>query len=300
MISRTWLAACMGVVAGVLAVVLAAISAPGGSSPPPAATTPRCVTAPAPAAEAPTATTAAQTPATGAPLTLSGRQKAPILGGTIVLNANQEGSGSGATISDPNGGPGFTITHSAINQATVGAYPSLFVGQHGNLVTRHDPFPLQLSAIRPGQVITSVHSVTPRSACSARWVDFYDIFLTAGAHANQFSSTREELEIWQNAGNRAPGGTPVARGVRLDGRLYDVYNHVTDANTIAYVPRRFASGSFHGDLRPFIQDSIRRGYAQPNWYLTDVEHGFEINSGNVVGLGDANFSVQVGGNSSSP
>jgi hypothetical protein len=53
--------------------------------------------------------------------------------------------------------------------------------------------------------------------------------------------------------------------------------------------------SFNGDLLPFIQDSIRRGYAKPNWYLIVVEHGFEITQGNVMGLGDANFSVTVGG-----
>jgi hypothetical protein len=55
--------------------------------------------------------------------------------------------------------------------------------------------------------------------------------------------------------------------------------------------------SFNGDLLPFIQDSIRRGYAKPSWYLIVVEHGFEITQGNVLGLGDANFSVRVGGSS---
>jgi hypothetical protein len=226
------------------------------------------------------------------PITLSGRERAPIDGGRVELNANEYGSRASFTIRGCGGAADFTITHSSINQTAVGAYPSLFLGRHGDFVTQHDPFPLRVSAIRPGQVRIGVDTVTPRSARRARWVDFYDIFLTAGAHANQFTSTREELEIWQNAANRGAYGP--SKRVSLDGHLYNVYDLIPSQDTVAYVPVKFPSDSFRGDLRPFIRDSVRRGYAHGNWYLADVEHGFEINSGPVVGLGDRDFFVRVG------
>jgi hypothetical protein len=43
-----------------------------------------------------------------------------------------------------------------------------------------------------------------------------------------------------------------------------------------------------------MRDSIRRGFAKPHWWLSDIEHGFEINSGNVVGMGDKSFGVKIG------
>jgi hypothetical protein len=164
------------------------------------------------------------------------------------------------------------------------------VGCSWGVCTRNNPFPLQLSSIKPGEVTTSVTSVTPSSA-TGRWGDFYDIFLTPGAHQSPGTMPREELTIWQNQHNRGHG-TPVARGVKLDGRLYDVYTPTTAlGGTHAYIPETM-NDSFNGDLLPFIQDSIRRGYAQPSWYLIVVEHGFEITQGNVLGLGDSSFSVK--------
>jgi len=44
------------------------------------------------------------------------------------------------------------------------------------------------------------------------------------------------------------------------------------------------------DLYDVIKDAIARGYAQPSWYVTDIEFGFEIwNRG--AGLGCSSFTV---------
>lgn len=207
----------------------------------------------------------------------------------MELRAGEFRSSAPFTIQDPNAGPDFTITRSSINQTRVGAFPDLCVG----ICSKKDPFPLQLSSIKPGEVTSSVTSVTPSSA-TGTWGDFYDIFITAGPHQSLSTQPREELTIWQNQHNRGHS-TPLTKGVKLDGRLYDVYlAKTTVGGTHAYIPETM-NDSFNGDLLPFIQDSIRRGYAKPSWYLTEVRHGFEISQGNVVGLGDANFSVHVGG-----
>jgi cellulose 1,4-beta-cellobiosidase len=207
----------------------------------------------------------------------------------MELNGGEYRSSAPFTIQDSNGGANFKITQSSINANTVVAYPNLYVGCHGTC-TRNNPFPLQLSSIKPGEVTTSVTSVTPSSA-TGTWGDFYDIYITAGAHQSPTTMPREELTIWLDQHNRGHG-SPVARGVRLDGRVYDVYKPNTPGGgTHAYIPQTM-NDSFNGDLLPFIQDSIRRGYAKPNWYLIVVEHGFEITQGNVMGLGDSSFSVK--------
>jgi hypothetical protein len=78
----------------------------------------------------------------------------------------------------------------------------------------------------------------------------------------------------------------------LGGHVYNIYRNPT-ANTVQYVPARY-SDTFSGDLRPFFLDSVKRGFAASNWYLVDVEHGFEIQNPDVVGLGDSRFGVRVG------
>jgi hypothetical protein len=175
-----------------------------------------------------------------ATITLSGNQRAPVAGGRIELQANEWRGTSPFTIRS-DGGPDFTITRSAINQYQVGAYPSLFVGRHGDFVTRRDPLPLQLATIRRGEVKVSVRSVTPSAASSGRWVDILDVFLTADPNVSQFSTTRrEEMVIWQNGANRGPGlPTLVAKGVSFCGRRYNVYNVIPSQDTISYIPQTY-------------------------------------------------------------
>jgi hypothetical protein len=277
--SRIIAAILVGVVIALPAAIVSVLQTDGGGTPAPAATATKRPRAPA---RPPIA------PLSGGPIALSGGQATAVNGGAIVLHGGEYQSSAPFTIQDPNGRSAFTITQSSINQTTVGAYPNLMVGCQGTC-SANSPFPLQLSSIKPGEVTTSVTSVTPSTA-TGTWADFYDIFITAGAHQSGATPPREELEIWQNENNRA-NGAPIATGVNLDGHLYDIYlPHTSVPGTIADIPETM-NDRFNGDLLPFIQDSISRGYAQPNWYLVELRHGFEINGGNVVGLGDSAFSV---------
>ena len=128
---------------------------------------------------------------------------------------------------------------------------------------------------------------------TGEWDDAYDIWLDSdpnAGHSNNSAGDHLELMIWLD---HTPAAQPippqVASEVKIGANTFDIW-HGGD-NTASYVLSP-PSDTISVDLYDVIKDAIARGYAQPSWYVTDVEFGFEIWNGG-AGLGCANFTVNT-------
>ncbi|MDX6744658.1 GH12 family glycosyl hydrolase domain-containing protein [Actinocorallia sp. A-T 12471] len=106
-----------------------------------------------------------------------------------------------------------------------------------------------------------------------------------------------EIMIWLTS----PGIDPspdwkVADGVRLGGRVYDLYKFTgpTGQTGLIYSMREHTTEIVDFDLKPFAKDAVDRGYQRADAYLCKVQAGFEITRGG-VGLRTDAFALRVGG-----
>lgn len=218
--------------------------------------------------------------------------------GGYVVQANEFNSGAPFSISFKPGPPyGYTIVNSSINAAfpgAPGAYPSIYVGnQYGNL-SPLNPYPIKVSSIGPGAVTTTLTATLPAAGpifdCS------YDNWFNTQPNPTSNAINGMEWMIWlATGGGNLPAGTLFASGVSIGGLTYNVYFHPPWANATAGGTASFLCTStisaISYDAYPFIQYMITQGWLNPNWYLTNMQAGFEIWSGAVAGAGINSFTV---------
>jgi len=128
---------------------------------------------------------------------------------------------------------------------------------------------------------------------SGEWDNAYDIWLDAdpnAGHSDDSAGDHLELMIWLD---HTPAAQPippqVASGVKLGPNTFDIWHGGN--NTASYVLST-PSDTITVDLYDVIKDAIVRGYTQTNWYVTDVEFGFEIWNGG-TGLRCSSFAVKT-------
>jgi hypothetical protein len=224
-------------------------------------------------------------------------QMAPAASGVYTVQNNEWGSGAAECVTT-DGSADFTVANSAIANATNGApggYPSIYQGCHwGNCTSGGlTATPVQVSALTTGKVTTSWSTAQPGG--SSAYDVAYDIwFNQTPTTTGQPNGT--ELMVWLNHnGPVQPFGTEVATGVSIGGRSYNVWEGSQGSfDTVSYTMTTGATSVSGLDLAPLAQDMVSRGYTKSNWYLIDIEAGFELWQGG-AGLKTNSFSVNVNG-----
>ena len=110
---------------------------------------------------------------------------------------------------------------------------------------------------------------------SGNWDNGYDIWFNSDPNplTNQTGSYLE-LMVWLSDHNAPPTLAPVASNVPIGGRTYNIYMSGTEA---IYQLTAAVSSVTNRDLGPIVYDALNtRHYVQSNWYLIDIEAGFEI------------------------
>lgn len=226
---------------------------------------------------------------------LSGMQGTPPASGPYAVDNNEWGSSAPESIS-VDGSAGFTVTNSAIANATNGApggYPAIYAGCHwGNCtVGGLSTHPVEVSSlIHPGTVQTSWSTTQPGG--SAAYDVAYDIWYNQAATTTG-QPNGAEMMVWLNHnGSVQPYGSPVGSAV-IDGVPYQVWEgHQGWGDTVSYVMVHPATSVSNLNIGGLAADALKRGYIQKSWYLIDVEAGFELWRGG-AGLATNSFSVKL-------
>ena len=182
-------------------------------------------------------------------------------------------------------GPSFKVTRSDHNVPTNGSpasYPALYKGCHWGNCTYESGMPIKVSRVRSAVIDWST---------SLPEKGIYNVTSEAWFKKDSIPGEPDgaELMLWLNhKGNIRPGGS-LAGTAKLGGYTWEVWFSPGDWNFVTY---RITSPttSIKLDYKPFIDDAVSRGYLKKNWYLLDIEAGFEIWQG---GAGLATNSLAI-------
>ncbi len=230
-----------------------------------------------------------------ATVTLTGStQSVACANNAYIVQNNIWGASTAQSIQVDTDTGNFSVTLSNHNNSTSGSpasYPSIYKGSHWGQATTNSGMPIQVSNI------SSCNSSWNITMGSGSFNCAYDIWFNTSAYTSG-QPNGAELMIWINhQGPPQPAGSKVGT-VTIAGASWDVWFSQMSWKYIAYV-RTTGTTSSNMDLNEFIKDCVSRGYIQSNWYLIDVEAGFELWQGG-VGCGTTSFSVTVNGGGSNP
>ncbi len=199
-------------------------------------------------------------------------QSTSVMDGEYHISNNTWGSGSECGEQCLNIDPDatmFEVSLSTHNDPGVCSYPFIFKGCHWGWCTSKDnPFPKKIDEISsaPFSWVISTEGV------SGTWNSAFEAWFDSTGSGSNYNG---ELMIWINYGGGAtPGGSRVGT-VSIGGHSWDVYFAEWWVNYIAYRIKTLTD-SVNLDLRVFIQDAINRGYLEQDWYIHNMEAGFEI------------------------
>ncbi|MEU1510346.1 ricin-type beta-trefoil lectin domain protein [Kitasatospora sp. NPDC005748] len=185
------------------------------------------------------------------------------------------------------GGANFTVTSSALTNATnsspgaPGAYTRI------EYVPRPGELPAPVATL--GDTLTTWKTTTH---VAGQYNAAYDLWYadTAGGCG---PTTSHELMIWlDRQGGPVPLGT-AAQQVTLGGRTYQVYQYqnATGKQVISYLLAGSSNYAYALNLRTITADAVVRGYVPADGQLCSVQAGFEIWNGG-AGLATNSFSYQ--------
>lgn len=204
----------------------------------------------------------------------------------VCNNIWGSGAGVGEQVLDVDpAGTYFKVVKTTHRSNNVAAYPFIYKGCHWGHCTRNSPLPIKVRDLRSSK---SSWRIDVRDV-DGTWNAAYDIwFSPRGASSPEGGA---ELMIWVNRGGGAmPAGRKVST-VEIAGLTWDVYYANLSWNYVAFASR-VALESVELDLKAFIDEAVRMGYIDPEWYLDAVEAGFEIWSGG-KSLTTLSFTVAV-------
>ncbi len=169
---------------------------------------------------------------------------------------------------------GFKLTNVNGNVPAGGApgsYPSVVYGWHvdGSFHGGGYTSARQLNAITS---IPSSGSFTVPGA--GRYNMSFDNWIKNAPTSANDQGTLEQM-IWLNQRETTPIGS-VVDSVDIGGQQWEVwYGPNQGFNTVSYI-RATNTTSWNFDLKPFMDDTVQRGYAAAGDYLLGVQAGFEI------------------------
>ncbi|MFD4033803.1 cellulose binding domain-containing protein [Streptomyces sp. NPDC058637] len=206
--------------------------------------------------------------------------------GRYVIQNNRWGTSAPQCVTATDSG--FRVTQADGSVPTNGApksYPSVFNGCHYTNCSPGTNLPAQVSGIA-----SAPSSISYGYVGDAVYNASYDIWLDPTPKKDGVGRT--EIMIWFNkVGPIQPIGSQVGT-TSVGGRTWQVWTGCNGSNdVISFVaPSAVAGWSF--DVMDFVRNTVSRGMAQNNWYLTSVQAGFEPWQ-NGAGLAVNSFSSAV-------
>ncbi|NJQ02611.1 hypothetical protein HCK00_19215 [Streptomyces sp. PLAI1-29] len=232
-----------------------------------------------------TASTAATPAAADAAQVICDQYGTATAGGYVVQNNRW---GTGATQCIDVTGNGFRVTQADGSVPTSGApksYPSIYNGCHYGNCSPGTRLPAQISSIN-----SAPSSISYGFGSGAVYNASYDIWLDP--EPKRTGVNRTEIMIWFNrVGPIQPIGSQVGTA-NVGGRSWEVWRGSNGGNDVISFVSPSALSSWSFNVMDFVQETVRRGMAANNWYLTSVQAGFEPWSGG-AGLSVNSFSSSV-------
>ncbi|MCK1822441.1 cellulose binding domain-containing protein, partial [Streptomyces sp. XM83C] len=206
--------------------------------------------------------------------------------GRYVVQNNRWGTSDTQCISVTDSG--FRVTQADGSVPTNGApksYPSVFNGCHYTNCSPGTNLPMQLSSISSAPTSISYSYVG-----NAVYDAAYDIWLDPTPRKDGVNRT--EIMVWFNrVGPIQPVGSRVDTAT-VAGRQWEVWSGNNGGNDVLSFVATSTLSSWSFDVMDFVRQTIARGLAQNNWYLTSVQAGFEPWQ-NGAGLAVNSFSSTV-------
>ncbi|MBQ0999973.1 cellulose binding domain-containing protein [Streptomyces sp. RK62] len=213
-----------------------------------------------------------------------------VIQGRYVVQNNRWGTSAAQCVTATD--TGFRVTQADGSVPTNGApksYPSVFNGCHYTNCSPGTTLPAQVSAIS-----SAPSSISYGYVSNAVYNASYDIWLDPTPRTDGVNRT--EIMIWFNrVGSIQPIGSPVGTA-SVGGRSWEVWTGSNGSNDVISFVAPSAIGAWSFDVMDFVDQTVARGLAQNNWYLTSVQAGFEPWQ-NGAGLAVNSFSstVELGG-----
>ncbi|MDN3027997.1 cellulose binding domain-containing protein [Streptomyces sp. S.PB5] len=213
-----------------------------------------------------------------------------VIQGRYVVQNNRWGTSATQCVTATD--TGFRLTQADGSVPTNGApksYPSVFNGCHYTNCSPGTNLPAQLSNIS-----TAPSSISYSYVSNAVYNASYDIWLDPTPRTDGVNRT--EIMIWFNrVGSIQPIGSQVGTAT-VGGRTWQVWTGSNGSNDVISFVAPSAISNWSFDVMDFVDQTVARGMAQNNWYLTSVQAGFEPWQ-NGAGLAVNSFSsaVNLGG-----
>ncbi|MGV9941385.1 GH12 family glycosyl hydrolase domain-containing protein [Streptomyces sp. NPDC003401] len=183
---------------------------------------------------------------------------------------------------------GFRLTQADGSVPTNGApksYPSVFNGCHYTNCSPGTNLPARLSGIAGAP-----SSISYGFVGDAVYNASYDIWLDPTPRTDGVNRT--EIMIWLNkVGPVQPIGAQVGTAT-VGGRSWQVWTGGNGTNDVISFVAPSAISGWSFDVMDFVRETVRRGMAQNDWYLTSIQAGFEPWQ-NGAGLAVNSFSSAV-------
>ncbi|MFE6990361.1 GH12 family glycosyl hydrolase domain-containing protein [Streptomyces pharetrae] len=209
-----------------------------------------------------------------------------VIQGRYVVQNNRWGTSATQCVTATD--TGFRVTQADGSVPTNGApksYPSVFNGCHYTNCSPGTNLPAQISTIS-----SAPSSISYGYVSDAVFNASYDIWLDPTPRTDGVNRT--EIMIWFNrVGPIQPIGSPVGTA-SVGGRTWEVWTGSNGSNDVISFVAPSAIGSWSFDVMDFVDQTVARGMAQSNWYLTSVQAGFEPWQ-NGAGLAVNSFSSTV-------
>ncbi|MFD3842534.1 cellulose binding domain-containing protein [Streptomyces sp. NPDC058642] len=213
-----------------------------------------------------------------------------VIQGRYVVQNNRWGTSATQCVTATD--TGFRLAQADGSVPTNGApksYPSVFNGCHYTNCSPGTNLPAQLSTIS-----SAPSSISYGYVSGAVYNASYDIWLDPTPRTDGVNRT--EIMIWFNrVGSIQPIGSQVGTAT-VGGRTWQVWTGSNGSNDVISFVAPSAISSWSFDVMDFVDQTVARGMAQNNWYLTSVQAGFEPWQ-NGAGLAVNSFSsaVNLGG-----
>ncbi|MFJ3981614.1 GH12 family glycosyl hydrolase domain-containing protein [Streptomyces fungicidicus] len=215
--------------------------------------------------------------------------------GRYVVQNNRWGSSATQCVTATD--TGFRLTRADGSVPTNGApksYPSVFNGCHYTNCSPGTALPARISSISGAP-----SSISYGYVGDAVYNASYDIWLDPTPRTDGVNRT--EIMIWLNkVGPIQPIGSQVGTAT-VAGRSWQVWSGGNGTNDVLSFVAPSAISSWSFDVMDFVRETVARGMAGSDWYLTSVQAGFEPWQ-NGAGLAVNSFSstINTGGTPGGP
>lgn len=164
--------------------------------------------------------------------------------------------------------------------SSVLTYPSVVFGWQYGFPVANTGLPVQVSS---GKAINCGWDFTLTQA-SGGYDVAYDIWLHTSASPPTSGGQSDEIMIWLNkGGGPAPAGSTYASGITIANATWNLWEGNSGSWPIHSYVRTSNTSSATFDIMAFMKDLVTRGRIPNTRYVSGVQAGIEVRSGNVSG-----------------